>query len=997
MSNSINEYNLQLFAQCPVGLLLCQTDGTLINVNAAYADILGRTVAETLNLQRKQITPEKYAATDRVMLENLARTGKYGPYEKEYFHKDGHLVPVRISGTMIEKDGDRLLWCSVENLSSLQRAQQELNNALGTLKQSEARYRSLVTATTQIVWVSSPEGICFELDSWIAYTGQTLEEGANGGWINAVHPDDRAYTSEVWGAAVANRTLYEIEYRIRGKDGNYRHFFVCAAPVLEDDGNIKEWIGTCTDIHDRKLAEVENQRLLDMLNHSSDSVIVRDFTDHITHWSQGAERLYGWTANEVKNQAISHKLLKTVFPRPLEEIQGECWQKGIWEGEVQHTTRDGKLIMVQSRWTVQRDLSGQPCATLEINTDITARKQAEIALRELNQELEARVVERTAALQNTLAEAQGLNAILDNLADGLLVVDTNGQITHYNPAFLVMYGLNTNALKGHYQELPISGLAELVEHTQTQPGEVFAAEVPLIKERIGQAVATAVFKKTAENEPSVCFGSALLIRDVTTEKEVDKMKTDFISTVSHELRTPLTSVLGFASIIKEKLESSIFPMLSTEDRKLKKTIQRVSDNLNIIVAEAERLTSLINDVLDIAKMEAGKVEWQMQSLDVSELINWATNSTAALFETNGLQLVTEIEPGIQQIIGDRNRLLQVLINLISNAVKFTTSGSVTCRVKQEQDSVCISVIDTGVGIAPEDQPKVFEKFRQVGDTLTDKPKGTGLGLPICKQIIDHHGGKIWVESEPGKGSTFSFTVPTYYSEEQTSSNLNLDALVKQLKDHVITTNTTQSENHKTILVVDDDINIRELLRQQLENEGYSVREAKDGMDAIHQIKTHRPDLILLDVMMPQINGFDVAAVLKSDPQTADIPIIILSIAENKERGYHIGIDRYLTKPIDTEKLLSEIGSLLSQVTSSKKVLVVDKNASTLKTISDVLHTQGYNVIEASDPQECINKALSVKPDMIIIDSILSQESDLVKALRFEKDLENVVFIMLSDR
>ncbi|MGM3308327.1 PAS domain S-box protein [Anabaena sp. WFMT] len=1121
MNNIINH---QLFEQCPIGLILSRTDGTLININSAYAEILGRTIPETLNLSYWQITPENYAATERAMLENLEQTGRYGPYEKEYIHKDGHLVPVRISGMMIEKDGDRLIWSSVENLSSLQRAQQERQYAEKILKQSEARYRSLVTATTQIVWVSTSEGICFELASWIAYTGQSLAEAENGGWINAVHPDDRdrtgqiwslavanrslyeveyrilskdgfyrhffvcgapvlaedgsirewigtctdihdrklaeqtlqqseerfrslvtassqivwvstpeglavsremltwiAYTGQseaevqdwgwinavhpddrdrtgqIWSLAVANRSLYEVEYRIRDKDGSYRHFFVCGAPVLGDDGNIREWIGTCTDIHDRKLAEAENQRLLDMLNHSSDAVIVRDFADNITHWSQGAERLYGWSSKEVKNQITSHNLLQTIFPKSLDEIHAECWQQGIWEGELQHTTRDGVPIIVQSRWTVQRDLSGQPCATLEINTDITARKQAEIAIRQLNQELEARVIERTAALQNTLAEAQGLNAILDNLADGLLVVDTTGLITHFNPAFLAMYGLPATAINGHYQELPISGLAELVERTQAYPGEVFAAEVALDRERIGQAVATAVFKRTVANEPTVCFGSALLIRDVTAEKEIDKMKTDFISTVSHELRTPLTSVLGFASIIKEKLETNVFPMLSTEDRKLQKTIKRVSDNLNIIVSEAERLTSLINDVLDIAKMEAGKVEWQMQPLDPSELLDWATKSTAGLFETNGLKLVSEIEPGLPQIIGDRNRLLQVLINLISNAVKFTASGAVTCRVKQEPEGVCISIIDTGVGITPEDQPKVFEKFRQVGDTLTDKPKGTGLGLPICKQIIDHHGGRIWVESELNKGSTFSFIVPTHTSQQQASSSLNLDTLVKQLKDHVITKNTVQNENRKTILVVDDDLNIRELLRQQLENEGYNVREAKDGVDAIHQIKTSRPDLILLDVMMPQINGFDVAAVLKNDPQTADIPIIMLSIIEDKERGYHIGIDRYLTKPINTEKLLGEIGSLLSQGTSSKKVLVVDKNASTLKTISDVLQTQGYSVIEASNPQECIRKARSAKPDMIIIDSIFSQEADLVKALRFEKELENVVFIMLSDR
>ncbi|MBD2523271.1 PAS domain S-box protein [Nostoc sp. FACHB-133] len=1122
MFKQLDEYNSQLFEKCPVGLALCRTDGTLININHAYAEILGRTVPETLNLSYWQITPESYAASDQATLENLEQTSRYGPYEKELIHKDGHLVPVRISGLMIEKDGEQLIWSSVEDISDLRRIQQERQHNEQILKQSEARYRSLVTANTQIVWVSTPEGICFELASWIAYTGQSLAEAENGGWINAVHPDDRAYTGEVWSAAVANLSMYQIEYRICGKDGNYRYFWVWGAPVIEEDGSVKEWIGTCTDIHDRKLAEAENQRLkeryrslvtatsqivwgatpeglgisnemltwmdytgqseaevegwgwidpihpddrasstevwntamvnraiyqteyrlrskdgtyryfsvcgapvlekdgsirewigtcndihdrkqaeaenqrlLDMLNHSSDAIIVRDMSDKISHWNQGAERLYGWTREEVKGQCIQ-AFLKKIFPKPKEEIIAELLEQGNWEGEVQHFTHFGKLIIVQSRWTLQRDIDGQPCAVLEINTDITARKQAEISLRQLNQELEARVAERTAALQNTLAEAHGLNAILDNLADGLLVADTAGQITHFNPAFLAMYELTDTSVNGHYRELPISGLAELVARTQSHPKEVFSAEVALTKERIGQAVATAIFKKTVEQEPPTCFGSALLIRDITAEKEIDKMKTDFISTVSHELRTPLTSVLGFASIIKEKLETDVFPIISTEDRKLQKTIKRVADNLNIIVSEAERLTSLINDVLDIAKMEAGKVEWQMQPLDPSELLDWATNSTAGLFETNGLQLVSEIEPGLPQIVGDRNRLLQVLINLISNAVKFTESGCVTCRVKQGDDGVCISVIDTGIGIAPEDQPKVFEKFRQVGDTLTDKPKGTGLGLPICKQIIDHHGGRIWVESKPGNGSIFSFIIPTYTSDQKTTTNLNLDTLVKQLKEHVITTNPVVNKNRKTILVVDDDANIRELLRQQLENEGYNVQEGKDGVDAIHQIKIARPDLILLDVMMPQINGFDVAAVLKNDPQTADIPIIILSIIENKERGYHIGIDRYLTKPINTEKLLNEIGSLLYQGTSSKKVLVVDKNASALKTLSDVLEAQGYNVIEASNPQECINKALSAKPDMIIIDSIFSQEGDLVKTLRFEKELENVFFIMLSE-
>lgn len=990
-------YNRQLFEESPVGLVLSRMDGTLVDVNPACAAIVGRSVAETLQLTSQELTPQHYAEADLALVEELIQSGRYTSYEKEYIHKDGHFIPVRLSGLLIEQDGEQLIWSSVEDMSDLKLAQQERQQTEQILKQSEERYRSLVKTTSQIVWVATPQGLCFDVADWIAYTGQSEAEAMGAGWLEAVHPDDRAHTTEVWTAATTNRTLYEVDYRIRSKDGTYRDFFVCGAPVIEEDGSIREWVGTCTDITDRKLAAAENQRLLDMLNHSSDAIIVRDMNEKISYWNQGAERLYGWSREEVKDQYI-HIFLNTTFPRLSTEVMEKFFQEGTWEGELQHTPRNGKTLTVQSRWTLQRDASGQPCALLEINTDITARKRAEIALKQLNQELEARVTERTAALQNTLAEAHGLNAILDNLADGLLVTDTEGVITHFNPAFLSMYGLmGTDLNRLSCRELAISGLADLVEQTQSHPEEVFTAEVNLVKERIGQVVATSIFKRASVHQAPTCFGSALLIRDVTAEKEIDQMKTDFISTVSHELRTPLTSVLGFASIIKEKLETEIFPILATDDRKLQKTAKRVNDNLNIIVTEAERLTSLINDVLDIAKMEAGKVEWQMQPLDPSELVDWAANSTAALFETSNLQFVSQLEPGLPQIVGDRNRLLQVLINLISNAVKFTEAGTVTCQVKQERSSVCISTIDTGVGIALEDQPKVFEKFRQVGDTLTDKPKGTGLGLPICKQIVEHHGGKIWVESKPGQGSKFSFTIPTYASDNHAIATLNLGTLVKQLKEHVITTKSALDESRKTILVVDDDINIRELLRQQLESEGYHVREAKDGVDAIRQIKSARPDLILLDVMMPQINGFDVAAVLKNDPETADIPIIILSIVENKERGYHIGIDRYLTKPINTEQLLNEIGSLLSQGTSSKKVLVVDKNASTLKVLSDVLQTQGYSVLEASDPQDCINKAVAAKPDMIIIDSILSQETDLIKTLRFEKGLENVFFVMLSDR
>ncbi|MEE9605871.1 MAG: HAMP domain-containing sensor histidine kinase [Candidatus Scalindua sp.] len=242
-------------------------------------------------------------------------------------------------------------------------------------------------------------------------------------------------------------------------------------------------------------------------------------------------------------------------------------------------------------------------------------------------------------------------------------------------------------------------------------------------------------------------------------QEIANMKTEFLSTVSHELRTPLALVLGFARIIKKRFEDVIFPHVKTEDSKVLRSINQVGSNLDTIVSEGDRLTYLINDLLDITKIEAGKVEWKMEPTSVAEVIKRATAIASSSFEENTLELIKDVEDRLPKVVGDENRIQQVIINLISNAVKFTEKGSVTCRARKINNEIMVSVIDTGTGISESDYKKIFEKFKQTGTMLKNKPKGTGLGLPICKEIVEHHGGRIWVESEQGKGSVFSFTLP----------------------------------------------------------------------------------------------------------------------------------------------------------------------------------------------------------------------------------------------
>ncbi|TAG64169.1 MAG: response regulator, partial [Oscillatoriales cyanobacterium] len=438
------------------------------------------------------------------------------------------------------------------------------------------------------------------------------------------------------------------------------------------------------------------------------------------------------------------------------------------------------------------------------------------------------------------------------------------------------------------------------------------------------------------------------------------------------------------------------PGVVSEDRKIKKALNKVADNINIIVSEAERLTSLINDVLDIAKMEAGRVEWQLQPTNPVQILKQAIAATSSLLEKNNLKLIKDFSPGLPQVLVDRDRMVQVAINLISNAVKFTESGSVTCRARVEGDELVISIIDTGIGIAPEDQSKVFERFKQVGDILTEKPKGTGLGLPISKQIVEHHGGRIWLESELGKGSTFFFSIPLVKNIESVEKCKIINDLIGQLKQQVLSRTPLGVKGGQQLLVVDNEPNIRDILRQSLEQEGYKVAEAINGRDAISQAKAVKPDLIILDVMMPHIDGFDVAAVLKNDPETRGIPIIIVSLIQDRDRGWRLGVDRYFTKPINIAGLLKEIGLLLRQGMSNKTVLVVVNNASTFKILSAALLFQGYNVMEASDVTECLDRVRAIELDLIIIDEALSQEQELVKKLRLTKGLEKVSIIVLGD-
>jgi len=427
-------------------------------------------------------------------------------------------------------------------------------------------------------------------------------------------------------------------------------------------------------------------------------------------------------------------------------------------------------------------------------------------------------------------------------------------------------------------------------------------------------------------------------------KELDRLKSDFLSNVSHELRTPLTAIRSFTEILLDP-----DPDLADIER---------TEFLQIVSAQSERLTRLISDLLDLSKIEAGKFECRPVAVRAISLIDSCVDSLRRLAAEKDVTVCIEAD-SVPEIAADVDRMNQVLTNLIHNAIKFTApGGTVTVSTRLEPHRRCIigversgklprgafhgmesradeadayvviSVRDTGIGIAAADEQRVFDKFGQVGNVLTDKPQGTGLGLPISGNIAVQHGGALWVESAPGVGSVFSVSIPVaraaYTNAEHTGGiRRNSDAHAAANgsarpprptpatagptpPDEGLVDALQRSTDGKRVLVVDDEPSIVAALTELLEPAGYRVIGCESGSQAVARTRQQRPDAVVLDIMMPEINGFDVLRLLKSDPETADIPVIVLSVLDDRNKAIELGAAEYVRKPFEKDVLLENV-------------------------------------------------------------------------------------------
>jgi signal transduction histidine kinase/ActR/RegA family two-component response regulator len=400
------------------------------------------------------------------------------------------------------------------------------------------------------------------------------------------------------------------------------------------------------------------------------------------------------------------------------------------------------------------------------------------------------------------------------------------------------------------------------------------------------------------------------LRETAAElREVDRLKTQFLANMSHELRTPLNSIIGFSRVMLKGIDGPLTDLQEAD--------------LHSIYNSGQHLLSLINSILDMSKIEAGKMDLSFERVELGAIFEAALGTTRALVKDRPIELFSSVPHGLPAVWADSQRVRQILINLFSNAAKFTQEGKIVLLAKAGAEFVTITVADTGIGIEPEAQRRLFIPFQQVDASTKRRAGGTGLGLAISRSFVEMHGGKIWVASRPGKGSAFSFTLPIYEVVAAQHRDRGPDG-VAMLSGGVPEAlgRLRQSEldpDKRVVLAIDDDQGVLTLLERYLENDGYQVvgvLESREALSVARRLASQeRPRLaaITLDVLMPVMDGWEVLKALKLDPQTKDVPVILCSIVEDLEKGLTMGAAAGVCKPLTRNDLLEALRKVEREV------------------------------------------------------------------------------------
>jgi PAS domain S-box-containing protein len=740
---------------------------------------------------------------------------------------------------------------------------------------------------------------------------------------------------------------YEIdETENQRKDGKRIWMAWRNTPILNEDGGLREILTIGIDITERRRIEREIAAQKQMLENTLESLThpfyVIDANDYSIKIANSAARALG-ESGDATCHALTHK-----SPTPCDSAEHRCpmvevkkTRKPVILEHVHQDAEGNPRIMEVNGYPIFDD-DGNVVQMIEYSIDITERKQAESELRKLS-----RAVEQSSS--------------------SVVITDPAGDIEYVNPKFTAVTGYSLEEALGENPRVLKSG---------TLPREFYADLWATIssgrewhgefcnRKKNGELYWESAAISPIRDESGEITHYVAIKDDITDRKRMEReledardaaeaanrAKSTFLANMSHELRTPMNAIIGYSEMLAEDAEDEGH--------------NEMVPDLEKINAAGKHLLALINDILDLSKIEAGRMDLFLETFDLRQMLEEAVATVKPLIDKNENSLVTEFAENLGNVRVDLTKLRQALFNLLSNAAKFTDRGTITLAVRKElrddTEWLRLSVADTGIGITEDKLEAVFEEFSQADDSTTRDYGGTGLGLPISRRFCRMMGGDITVTSELGKGTTFTIELPSRVDALEAAKSV---AKPEQPVEREI------APGAQPILVVDDDPASRELLQRTLEAEGFAVVTASTGEEGLELARQIKPSLMTLDVLMPAMDGWSVLQNVKADPELQDIPVMMVSIAGDKDLGYTLGAVESLTKPVDRDRLRA-LANQYARPAGGGRALVVDDDEGIRSLFQRALAEDGWTVDEAENGAIALELAQQNRPDLVLLDLMM---------------------------